>query len=66
MTRLYLPASDIREGDVLVKTYGVLPVFETYETRRGTVAICVTLPSGQEFAFHHRRGTKLLVDRPDP
>lgn len=60
--RLYIPSIEVRRGDSIVKSYGACEVFEVYETRRGTVAICAQTPWGQH-EFRHRPGTKVLVDR---
>ena len=61
---LYIPASDVRRGDVVLKRYVEMRVFETYETRRGTVALCVQAPWGQH-EYRHRPATKVLVRRED-
>jgi hypothetical protein len=63
--KLYIPASDVRRGDILRKRYADLPIFETYENRRGHVCLCVTAPWG-EHEFHHRPTTKVLIERPTP
>ena len=59
---LYISASEVRRGDLYVRRYADMLVFETYETRRGTVAICVEGPRGPH-EFRHRPATKVLVIR---
>ena len=61
--RLYLPAIDVKRDDVLITTYAEMPVFETYENRRGHACICVESPYGQQ-EFRYRKTTKVLIDRP--
>ena len=54
----------MRRGDVVLKPYAEMRVFETYETRRGTVVLCVQAPWGQH-EYRHRPATKVLVRRED-